>query len=119
MANWLRVTILPRMGAGVISAMYIGEMIDAEPIPSPPRILKATNVPSVGASAVPSELAKKQMAEATRALFRPILSLTKPALPAPTAHPSKTDEEVHPSSAGVIPKCLLIYPMAPEMTAVS
>ena len=43
MANWLTDTMRPRIRAGEISAMYMGELIEAAPIPTPPRMRKTTN----------------------------------------------------------------------------
>lgn len=38
MANWFHETRLPRRPAGAISAMYIGDSIEASPTPIPPMI---------------------------------------------------------------------------------
>ena len=38
MANWFHATRLPRTFAGAISAIYIGESMDASPTPMPLRI---------------------------------------------------------------------------------
>ena len=42
-ANWLIVTRKPRIRAGEISAMYMGDTTEANPTPTPPRMRKALN----------------------------------------------------------------------------
>jgi hypothetical protein len=43
MASWLRLTRRPRHSAGLISAMYMGEMFDARPMARPPTMRHAMN----------------------------------------------------------------------------
>ncbi|MNI55242.1 hypothetical protein D3C73_1101780 [compost metagenome] len=38
MVSWLMATNLPRLSAGLISAMYMGESAEARPIPMPPMM---------------------------------------------------------------------------------
>ena len=38
MANWLHETSVPRIFAGEISAMYIGQTAEASPTPMPPMM---------------------------------------------------------------------------------
>ena len=37
MANWFQLTNVPRMLLGAISAMYMGQMAEANPTPMPPN----------------------------------------------------------------------------------
>ena len=43
MVSWLTETSRPRIWAGDISAMYMGEMAEASPIPNPPTSLNRIN----------------------------------------------------------------------------
>jgi hypothetical protein len=43
-ANWLRLTSLPRHAAGLISAIYIGETFEASPIATPPVMRQAIKI---------------------------------------------------------------------------
>ena len=70
-ANWLTETKRPRTRAGEISAMYIGEAIDATPTPIPPMMRKTTKRSNVSATAVPRAETKNRMPESTRVFFRP------------------------------------------------
>ena len=70
-ANWFSETIRPRIGAGEISAMYIGELIEAAPTPMPPSKRKATNQNNVGGSAVPMAETRNSTAAISNILRRP------------------------------------------------
>ena len=54
MVSWLIETSRPRMAAGAISAMYMGERFEARPMATPPRMRQATKTVKLGASAVPT-----------------------------------------------------------------
>ena len=62
MVSWLSETNLPRTAAGETSAMYMGEMFEARPMPTPPRSRKTTNHAKRSASAVPMPVARKSSA---------------------------------------------------------
>ncbi len=71
MANWLIETIRPRIRAGEISAMYIGEVIEAAPIAKPPRMRKTTNIVTLCGSAVPTAETRKNNAGQDQHLLPP------------------------------------------------
>jgi hypothetical protein len=119
MANWLMETMRPRMRAGEISAMYIGEVIDAAPTPTPPMTRKTTKVAKLGGNAVPMADARNMTAAMSRTFLRPRASLRAPAEAAPIAQPSSALEAAHPLYAAVSAKRFSRNPIAPEMTAVS
>ena len=118
-ANWLTETMRPRIRAGEISAMYIGEAIEATPTPTPPRMRKTTKRPNESASAVPTAETRNRMPERTWVFFRPAKSLTNPATDTPITQPSKALEAAQPFMAAFSLKCSCRKPMAPEITAVS
>ena len=53
MVSWLIETSLPRICAGAISAMYIGERFDARPMATPPKMRHAMKMVKLVASALP------------------------------------------------------------------
>ena len=55
MVSWLMATSKPRLAAGAISEMYIGEMFEARPMLTPPRIRQATKAGKLWAIAMPRE----------------------------------------------------------------
>ena len=95
----------PRMRKGVISAIYMGEVSDAAPIPNPPRTRKKMNVLSDRGMAVPMAEAKKASAARIRTFLRPNRSLRKPASPAPTAQPTDAQPAAEPSAKELSSKC--------------
>ena len=62
-ANWFNATSLPRILAGDISVIYIGETTDAMPTPSPPINLAMTNSIKVRVKAEKTAEIKKRSAE--------------------------------------------------------
>ena len=62
MANWFSETIRPRMRKGVISAMYMGEVIEAAPMPIPPMKRNTMNSARVRGRAVPTAETKNARA---------------------------------------------------------
>ena len=96
MANWLSETMRPRMRKGVISAIYMGEVIEAAPMPMPPDEAEDMNVVSVRGRAVPRAETKKARAARIRTFLRPNRSLRNPANPAPTAQPAKAQAAAKP-----------------------
>jgi hypothetical protein len=75
------------MRAGDISAIYIGEVIDAAPTPTPPIILKITNIVTFFGSAVPTAETKNRIAATISVLFLPNQSLSSPAIETPMVQP--------------------------------
>ena len=84
---WLRLTIRPRISAGLTSAIYIGARADATPIPTPPmkrailNKVKSLNRPVAIADTV------KSTAENINNGLRPYLSAAAPATIAPIRQP--------------------------------
>lgn len=119
MASWLRLTMRPRMRAGLISAMYIGLVMEAAPTPMPPRKRQRTNPVRVWETAVPIAEARNMTAAKIRALRRPKRSLIGPANTTPATQPARALEAAQPFIAGVRSKCVCRNPIAPAITAVS
>src|SRR5687767_4691183 len=86
-ANWYRLTNVPRIFAGEISEMYKGESIEAAPIPKPPINLANTNCVRLAGIAAPSDEMIKSSAVIIKTFFLPILSLKYPAPIAPNTQP--------------------------------
>src|ERR1019366_5288884 len=82
MVSWLMETSLPRICAGAISAIYIGERFDARPMATPPSIRQATKIVKFDANALPREVTANKSAETMSSLLRPNLSLNAPAISA-------------------------------------
>ena len=76
--NWLTATSLPRIWAGAISAIYIGERLDARPMATPPQIRQAMKTWNWLAAPVPIEETAKITAAAISSFFRPNRSLSTP-----------------------------------------
>jgi len=97
MVSWLMATKAPRVFAGVISLIYMGERLEARPMPRPPSQRKKTNVLNSLARAVPmAETVKKMDARISRRL-RPNLSLRRPDMMAPTMQPTRALLMAHPT----------------------
>ena len=118
-ANWLSETSRPRIRAGLISAMYIGLVIDAAPTPSPPRMRYRTNSVTLRGMAEPIAEIKNSTAEIISTFFRPRRSLSVPAITAPNTQPTSALLAAQPFSAALSSKCVCMNPIAPLMTAVS
>ena len=113
------VTIFPRIGAGEISAIYMGAAMDAAPTPMPPNIRNTINWLNVSGNAVPNADIKKKIPANTKVFFLPNLSLSKPAIATPIMQPTSAEEAAQPVAAGVNSKWNCKSPIAPEITAVS
>src|ERR1039457_3899288 len=87
MVSWLMETSLPRICAGAISAIYIGERLDARPMATPPKMRHAMKMVKLLASALPREVTAKTSAATINNRLRPNLSLNAPAINAPTKQP--------------------------------
>ena len=120
MANWLTETMRPRIRAGEISAMYMGEVIEAAPMPSPPMMRKKTNSVKLRGKAVPKAETRNSTAETSSTRLRPRRSLSMPAKAGPegAAEQGAGGRPALPT-AGSSSKWVCRKPMAPEMTAVS
>jgi hypothetical protein len=77
--------------------MYIGEIVEANPMLTPPRIRQATNKLKFEANAIPSEEITKFPADTSRIGFRPSRSLTGPETSDPTKHPTSAQLCAHPT----------------------
>jgi len=80
--------------------MYIGEVIDAAPTPTPPIILKIINSVRFLGKAVPMAETKKRTADTIRTFFRPSRSPSIPATETPMMHPIRAQEAAHPVHFG-------------------
>ncbi len=118
-ANMLTATSAPRTRAGTSSAMYIGEMKEARPIPSPLTTLPAINHATVGAKAVPMALAAKIMPAQMSGLRRPKRFVRTPPAVAPTMAPIKTMLTTISSMVAERENWFWTNRMAPEITPVS
>tara|TARA_B100001750_G_scaffold79267_1_gene62901 strand:- start:3159 stop:3575 length:417 start_codon:yes stop_codon:yes gene_type:complete len=85
-ANWFNATSLPRILAGDISVIYIGETTDAMPTPSPPINLAMTNSIKVRGKAEKTAEIKKRRLQSIRTFFLPAQSAIRPAIKAPKVH---------------------------------
>ena len=90
-ASMLTATNEPRTFAGTSSAIYIGEINEAMPMPIPLTILAAINQLTVGARAVPMALAVKMMPASMIILRRPKRPVRAPPMVAPITAPTKTE----------------------------
>src|SRR5690349_7327207 len=97
MVSWLIATILPLRCAGEISAMYIGESIDAIPTPRPAQHLAAINKSREGAKAIASDEPAKIKAANNKPGRRPYLSATVPAIRQPNMAPNAKLPVANPS----------------------
>ena len=101
MANWLTETMRPRMRAGLISAIYIGLVIEAAPTANPQMIRKMTNWVRLLGTAVPMAETKNRTAERISTFLRPHRSLRVPASQAPSPHPRRVQLAAQPVSTGL------------------
>ena len=77
----------PRIEAGLISAMYIGERLDAKPMPMPPTNRAMLNVAKSQAAAVRIALSVNRKPATMSGGFRPKRSDSMPETAAPTKQP--------------------------------
>ena len=86
---WFKLTIRPRIFAGLTSAIYIGASADATPIPMPP--IKRAILNNVKSSANPVAIADtvNSTADTISNGLRPNLSAAPPATIAPKRHPTR------------------------------
>ncbi len=120
MVSWLTATSRPRRWAGAISAMYIGERLDAMPIATPPAIRHVTKAVNDPAHPVSTDDSAKSSAAARSSFFRPNRSLNAPVASEPIRQPASAHEFAHPISAAVVrPKLFSKNGFAPPMTTQS
>jgi hypothetical protein len=98
MVNWFMDTSRPRHGAGLTSAMYTGETLDAIPMAIPPAMRQMTNSANAGAQPVSTEEMAKIAAEAIKRILRPKRSAAAPAISEPSRHPSSAQLLAQPIS---------------------
>jgi hypothetical protein len=119
MASMLTATNDPRASAGASSAIYMGEMNDAIPMPIPLATMAPINQPTDGANDVPIALSVKTMPARMIILRRPNWPVRAPPAPAPSTAPTRTALTTISSIVGEREKSTLINKIAPEMTPVS
>ena len=71
MASWFSDTRRPRIRAGAISAIYMGDVIEAAPTPTPPSMRKTTNQDRLGGIADPIAETRNMAAHADQHLLAP------------------------------------------------
>ena len=100
MVIWLRETILPRISAGLTSAIYIGDSAEATPMPTPPmKRDKLKRVKSLNSPVATAETVNKTAAVISNGL-RPNLSAAAPATIAPTRQPMRAVVMATPCKRG-------------------
>ena len=100
MVIWFRLTILPRISAGLTSAIYIGDNAEATPMPTPPMKRAILNkVKSLNRPVATADTVKSTAAVVSNGL-RPNLSAAVPATIAPTRHPTRAVDMATPCSTG-------------------
>lgn len=119
MASMLTATSEPRTFAGTSSAMYIGEMNEAMPMPTPLATLAAISHPTVGANAVAIALKVKTTPATMIIRRRPKRPVRAPPVPAPKTAPIRTALTTSSSIPEESGKSPLTKRIAPEMTPVS
>ena len=95
-------TSLPRIWAGAISAMYMGERLEARPMATPPRMRHVTKMKKVGATALPREVTANSRAEVINNFFRPKRSLNAPAKREPKRQPMRAQLLAQPDWAASV-----------------
>ena len=117
--SWLMATILPLKCAGEISAIYIGDSMEAMPTPIPAQNLDAIKISLVGEKAI----AKDERAKITAAInnpgLRPYLSATIPATTQPAIAPNARLPVAKPSQYSFSSNCFCRKGNAPAITAKS
>src|SRR5665647_3611320 len=112
-------TIRPRICAGEISAIYIGDSIDAIPTPMPAQNLEAIKISLVGENAIAKEERAKMAAAVNKPGLRPYLSETTPATRQPMIAPNARLPVANPSQYALRANCFCKKGNAPEITAKS
>src|SRR5882757_6541249 len=92
-------TILPRIAAGLIYAIYKGDSIDAAPTPIPATIRQKTSMLWLGAHPISTEESMNMAAAMVNGNFLPSLSVAYPVIRVPIIHPRYSELPVQPSCA--------------------
>ena len=119
MASMLTATSEPRTLAGTSSAMYMGEMNEAIPMPIPLATRATISQPTVGANAVPIALKVKTMPARMISQRRPNRPVRTPPAVAPRTAPTRTALTTISSIVGERANSPLTNRIAPEITPVS
>ena len=112
-ASWLTVTSRPRSRGGEISAMYIGDVIAANPTPMPPTARQMLNSRMVRGRAVPMAEAMKQAAAIQSVARRPTRSASHMPTTGPAIEPRIALLIASPSPAASRSNCSLRKIRAP------
>jgi hypothetical protein len=89
MVSWLIDTNRPRAWAGEISAMYMGERLEANPMPTPPSNRNTLNHAKLHARPVPTAESVNRNPDRISRRRRPNRSLNAPDTTAPTKQPTR------------------------------
>src|ERR1017187_7356318 len=92
----------PRQGAGLTSAMYVGDKLEATPMATPPAIRQVTKRLKVFDQPVRTEEIAKRSAAAISIFFRPMRSLSAPEVIDPSKHPSSAQLLAQPISCALL-----------------
>ena len=76
--------------------MYIGDSMDAMPMPMPPMMRAAESCQGSIGTADPTEQATNNTAASSRTLLRPKRSASVPATAAPIRHPTSAEATIQP-----------------------
>ncbi len=95
-------TNLPRICAGAISAMYIGDKLEASPIATPPKMRQLIKIVKLLANALPRDVTAKINAATINNRLRPNLSLKPPAASAPNKQPINAQLLAQPICESVV-----------------
>ena len=118
--SWLTATSRPRRWAGAISAMYIGDRLDAMPMATPPAMRQVTKAVNEPAQPVSADDPANSRDDASSSALRPNRSLRAPVAIEPSRHPTSAQEFAHPISAAVVrPKAFSKKGFAPPITTQS
>ncbi|MNG20925.1 hypothetical protein D3C84_1052280 [compost metagenome] len=93
-------TNFPLDSAGAISAIYIGERLEAIPIPTPPTTLHIINHSIVSTKPVPTAARVKKIEATIIKGFLPYLSDRLPEIITPSKHPKMALPITHPCIEG-------------------
>ena len=119
MASMLTATSEPRTFDGTSSAIYMGEMNEAMPMPMPLATRAPISQPTAGANAVAIALNVKTAPARMIIQRRPNRPVRAPPAAAPKTAPIRTALTTNSSIVGEREKSFLMNRIAPEMTPVS
>ena len=103
MVIWLRLTMRPRISAGLTSAIYMGERAEATPMPTPPTKRAILNKVKSSKRPVPMADTVKSTAAVVSSGLRPQRSAAAPATIAPTRQPINAVVMATPCNNGDAP----------------